>query len=289
VTVLSCADSIGVFDSGFGGLTVYKALREALPHENFIYLGDTARLPYGTKTPETVAQYALQTTTLLIEEGIKLLVVACNTASALALSALRQHLPTLPCIGVIEPGAEAAVNASATGRIAVLATESTVRSGAYTAAIQRRWPEANVHMLACNLLVSLVEEGWWDGPEAEVIVRRYLHELGVPGKDFDTLVLGCTHFPLLAPLIRRLIGSALPIIDSAVTTAVTVRRHLETEQTLDPQDAPGTSRFLVTDSPERFSILAARFVAGENFASGENVFHATLQPASPDKKYLKRL
>jgi len=281
------SNPIGVFDSGFGGLTVYKALRDALPQEDFVYLGDMARLPYGTKSAATVAQYALQAAGYLTTENIKLLVVACNTASALGLPVLRKHLPLLPCFGVIEPGAEAAAAISSGGRIAVLSTEATARAGSYVTAIQRYRPKADVQGLGCSLLVSLVEEGWWDGVEAEAITRRYLRELGTPGTDYDTLMLGCTHFPPLTPLIRRLIGPDVPIVDSAVTTAVAVRRHLETTRQGNTQVGAGKSRFIVTDSPERFSQLAARFVAGESFRAGENVVHASLGTpgalAAPEK------
>jgi glutamate racemase len=250
--------AIGVFDSGIGGLTVYKALRDLLPREDFLYLGDTARLPYGTKSPETVGRYAVQAARLMMVEDIKLLVIACNTASALALSALQEQLPELPCIGVIEPGAKRTAEISATGRVAVLATESTVRSGAYAAAIARHRPEAKARMLACNLLVALAEEGWCEGAEAEAVIGRYLRLLE-PGS-FDTLVLGCTHFPLLIPTMRKLIAADIPIVDSAATTAAAVRDHLEGRGLLAERPGQGNSRFWVTDSPERFAKLAPRFL-----------------------------
>ncbi|MDP9127667.1 MAG: glutamate racemase [Pseudomonadota bacterium] len=276
---LSKLSPIGVFDSGSGGLTVYKALRARLPNESFVYLGDTARLPYGTKSSETVGQYVLQAAQLLLQEDVKLLVIACNTASALALRLLQANLPSMPCFGVIEPGAEAAVAASKRGHIAVMATESTVRSGAYEDAILKRRPDANIRMLACNLLVGLVEEGWWEGTEAEIVTGRYLKALGKPGEDYDTLVLGCTHFPLLAPVIRRLTADAVPVIDSAVTTAIAVQRHLEASDTQTTRAAPGSSRFLVTDSPERFNGLAARLAGGDGFETGSTVFHVSIGTA----------
>ena len=248
---------IGVFDSGIGGLTVYKALREALPQEDFIYLGDTARLPYGTKSHETVAAYALQAAQLLLEHDIKLLVVACNTASAQALPELRRAFPDLPCLGVIEPGADAAVAASHSGRIAVLATEGTARSGAYVEAIQRRSSAVEVQVLACNLLVALVEEGWCDGAEAEVILRRYLHRLE---EGFDTLVLGCTHFPILAPMLRKIVSPSISIIDSAVTAAQAVREYLQSFGQLAPSSQVGSCHCLVTDGPERFERVARLFL-----------------------------
>jgi glutamate racemase len=272
--IKSPSNPIGVFDSGVGGLTVYKALREALPRENFIYLGDTARLPYGTKSPETVAQYALQAARLMMDENIKLLVVACNTASALGLPSLHYDLPHLPCLGVIEPSAKEAANVSKTGSIAVLATESTVRSGTYATTIKKHRPDANVKMLACNLLVSMAEEGWCEGPEAEAVIGRYLAELG---NNFDTLVLGCTHFPLLAHTIRKLIGPDIRIVDSAATTAKSVQNYLKTHHLVNEDNADSQSRFLVTDSPERFGVLAKRFLNSEFIPSIEL---ANLSPPS---------
>jgi glutamate racemase len=251
-------DPIGVFDSGVGGLTVYKALRDALPHENFIYLGDTARLPYGSKSPDTVAQYALQAAQLLMSAEIKLLVVACNTASALALPALKSELPSLPVIGVIDAGAEAAAQNSGNGRIAIIATESTIRSEAYLNAIRRYRPDATLRGLACNLLVALAEEGWCEGGEAEAIINRYLAQL--QPRDFDTLVLGCTHFPLLAKTIAKLLGPNIRLIDSAEPTTQQVKGYLNAHNLLNNSSTKGESRFWVTDSPERFALLAQRFL-----------------------------
>ena len=187
---------IGVFDSGVGGLTVLGALQRQLPAENFLYLGDTARLPYGTKTPATVERYALQAVAALVQRGVKAVVVACNTASAAALPALAVAFPQLPLLGVIEPGAAAAVAASRTGRIAVIATEGTVRGEAYQLAIHRLNPAASVTAVAATLFVALAEEGWVTGPVAESIARRYLGRLfAAAGTAPDVLVLGCTHFP----------------------------------------------------------------------------------------------
>ncbi|MDH3409968.1 MAG: glutamate racemase, partial [Gammaproteobacteria bacterium] len=188
---------IGVFDSGVGGLTVLKALRDALPREDLIYLGDTARLPYGTKSPASISRYACQATAQLQQKNIKLLVVACNTASAVALDALREQMHPLPVIGVVEPGATAAVEARPAGKHLVLATEATVRLGAYRKAILEKDPAAKIDELACELLVSLAEEGWNGGAIAEAIVRRYLIELDDASRHPDSVILGCTHFPLL--------------------------------------------------------------------------------------------
>lgn len=256
----SALNPIGVFDSGVGGLTVYKALRTVLPCESFVYLGDTARLPYGTKSAETVAQYALQAARRLMREEIKLLVVACNTASALALPVLRNSLDGVACLGVIEPGAREAARTSKTGHIAVLATESTVRSGSYAAAIRSFRPDAEVRMLGCNLLVSLAEAGWHEGPEAEAVIARYLRELGT---GFDTLVLGCTHFPLLVPAIRNRIGPEIAIVDSAVTTARSVRDYLAAHNLRSPSTESGKTQFWATDTPECFTRIAWPFLGDE--------------------------
>ena len=221
--------SIGVFDSGVGGLTVLRALLERLPHEDFVYLGDTARLPYGTKSPGSIRQYSLQAARQLHARGVKCLVVACNTASATALDALTQEFAPVPVIGVLEPGAAAACRATRRGRIAVLATESTVRGGAYQAAIVRRLPDAVVTARACPLFVALAEEGWTDGPVVEGVIHRYLDDVFVPGDAADgpdTLLLGCTHFPVLAPALARVLGPGVVIVDSAATTAPSLEQAL---------------------------------------------------------------
>ena len=255
---------IGVFDSGVGGLTVYRALREALPHENFVYLGDTARLPYGTKSAATVSQYALQAASLLMEHDIKLLVIACNTAASHAMPILLKNFPDLPCIDVITPGAKLAATSTISGQVAVLATEGTVRSGSYVRAIHNHRLDTNVRMQACGLLVALAEEGWCDGVEAEAIVSRYLRELG---NGFDTLVLGCTHFPLLYPVLRRLLQPNVKIIDSAATTAAAVKEYLSQNGLFNTQDKGERSRFIVTDLPERFARLAQQFLGKDIVAN----------------------
>jgi glutamate racemase len=208
-----------VFDSGVGGLTVLRALREALPDRDFVYLGDTARLPYGTKSQETVARYSLQCAAALVRRGIGRLVVACNTASASALVALRERYPELPVTGVIEPGAQAAVAASVSQHIAVVGTEGTIRGGAYGAAIERCNPMARVTARACSMFVALAEEGWTEGPIAEGVAREYLEPIFAAADAPDTLVLGCTHFPLLTTAIRRALPPGVRIVDSAATTA----------------------------------------------------------------------
>ncbi len=249
---------VGVFDSGVGGLTVLRALISDLPHEDFLYLGDTARLPYGTKSAETVARYSVRSAEALVARGIKALVVACNTASSTALPALRERFPRLPVIGVIEPGARAAVDASATGRIAVLATEGTVRGGAYQRAIEALRPDAVVTQIACQIFVALAEEGWSEGPAVDAVAERYLSHLDAR---VDTVVLGCTHFPLLAGAIARRLGSQRRVVDSAETTARATQRALATQQ-LARTTRGGRVQLLATDSPERFARVGARFLGG---------------------------
>jgi glutamate racemase len=253
---------IGVFDSGVGGLTVLRAQHAALPAESYLYLGDTARLPYGTKSEHTVARYALQAADELVERGIKCLVVACNTASAAALPALQQRFSELPVVGVIEPGARAACAASGSGRIAVLATESTVRGGAYTRAIARIRPDAVVSAIACALFVALAEEGWTSGTVASAAAERYLAPLRAAGAAApDTIVLGCTHFPVLQAVIAPAAGAGVCIVDSAATTAAEVRAQLIARGLLRPAAAaPGMVRFLATDAVNRFAAVGGRFL-----------------------------
>ncbi|MBP6514724.1 MAG: glutamate racemase [Steroidobacteraceae bacterium] len=257
--------SIGVFDSGVGGLTVLRALRGALPAEDFIYLGDTARLPYGTKSRDTVVRYASQCAGVLAARGIKALVIACNTASAVGVDLLAQRLAPLPVIGVLEPGAEAAVRASRSGRIAVIATEGTVQGGAYQRAIAARRPDAVVSARACPLFVALAEEGWTDGPIVEAVAHRYLDGLFAAGPDRpDTLVLGCTHFPVLKGVIARVLGPDVTIVDSALTTAEVTARVLA-QRDLARGEGIGTVTLLATDGPARFARVGSVF-------SGEPVF-----------------
>jgi glutamate racemase len=256
---MNAALPIGVFDSGIGGLTVLKALTERLPGEDFIYLGDTARLPYGTKTAATVERYAQQAVYALVRRGVKAVVVACNTASAAALPALAAGNPGLPIIGVIEPGASAAVAATRSGRIAVLATEGTVRGGAYQREIQRRLPFAQVVAVPATLFVALAEEGWTTGDVALAAARRYLEPLFAgPGPVPDVLVLGCTHFPPLTGAIRAVAGESVRIVDSAVTTAEALAALLE-EGGIASGETSGVCQFLVTDGEERFARVGPTF------------------------------
>jgi len=254
---------IGVFDSGIGGLTVLRALMDRLPQEQFLYLGDTARLPYGTKTAATVERYALQAVDELIRRGVKALVVACNTACAAALPALQAAHPDLPVIGVIEPGAAAAVAATRSGRIAVLATEGTVRGGAYQREILKRRPTAEVIAIPATLFVALAEEGWTDGEVAIAAARRYLAPLFAAAQLApDVLVLGCTHFPPLIAAIRETAGKGIAIVDSAVTTASALAQLLEA-RLLATQAGTGQAHFLVTDGEERFARVGPVFLGRE--------------------------
>ena len=259
---------IGVFDSGVGGLTVLKALREALPHEDLIYLGDTARLPYGTKSPTSISRYARQATAQLQRHGIKLLVVACNTASAVALDSLREQMGALPVIGVVEPGAAAAVAARPGGRHLVLATEATVRLGAYRRSILESDPLAQVDELACELLVSLAEEGWNNGVIAESIVNRYLDQLDTASRNPDSVILGCTHFPLLRETFASVFDSAVSIVDSASTTAAAARELLEKLRIGNEQEVSGDLKLLATDGATRFARVGGQFL-GEDLATDD--------------------
>lgn len=275
--------TIGVFDSGFGGLTVLRALIARAPQARYAFIGDTARLPYGSKSRRTIARYAAQSARFLVEEqGADYLVIACNTASALALDDIKESAPSIPVIGVIEPGAEAANRASKTRDVLVIATDATVHSHAYSAACQ-------IHGLralekACPLLVPLVEEGWLNPPipsepnaahdasaspqvavTAEV-VRIYLEELSTEaaarGMNPDTIVLGCTHYPLLKPIIERAIPSGVKIIDSAESTADKLVMHLcqDLGAPPEPMTADPILRFFATDSVEKFERLGSRFL-----------------------------
>jgi len=253
---------IGVFDSGMGGLTVLRALSARLPHERFVYLGDTARLPYGTKSAETVQAYALQATRLLLGEGVKMVVIACNTASAVALRALQDAWNPVPVIGVIEPGAQAGVAATKNKRIAVIATEGTVKGGAYAQAIRRLMADADVVQQPCQVFVALAEEGWAETPATLATAAHYLNPLFEAADAPDTLVLGCTHFPVLAHAIRRTVGERVALVDSAETTAAAVAEALANGKLALESETSGAPamRFFATDSPERFARVGAIFL-----------------------------
>lgn len=259
---MSAPQPIGVFDSGVGGLTVVAALRRHLPAESILYLGDTARLPYGTKSPETVARYSRRNIDFLVERGVKAVVIACNTASAVALDGLHEPVPLW---GVIEPGARAASAAAGGSPIGILATESTVRSGAYVRAVRSLRPEGEVVSQACPLFVPLVEEGWFDDDVAEAVARRYLEPVFAAGA--HTLVLGCTHYPMLRPLLSRvsrdMTGAAVVLVDSAESVAVEVARQLDVLELSRTDAQPPVHHFCVTDHGERFRRIARQLLQAE--------------------------
>jgi glutamate racemase len=259
---------IGVFDSGVGGLTVLQALRDELPGEDLIYLGDTARLPYGTKSPASISRYACQAAQQLQARGIKLLVVACNTASAVALDALRAQMAPLKVIGVVDPGASAAVSVGRSAAHLVLATEATVRLGAYRKAIHALDPQADVTELACEMLVSLAEEGWTRGEIASAIVRRYLAELPAEKQSPDCVILGCTHFPLLRDAIAAVVHDGTAIVDSASTTAVVARATLDGLDLARSAAGGGRLRLLATDGASRFARVGGMFL-GEALSTSD--------------------
>jgi len=249
--------AVGIFDSGVGGLTVLREIFRVLPQEDTIYFGDTARVPYGTKSPETVTRYAREITSFLIRRDIKLLVVACNTASAVALPTLKR-LFSIPVVGVIEPGARRAVEVSRSGRIGVIGTAGTIRSSAYTRAIKRLNPASEVLTKACPLFVPLAEEGWVDNQVARLTAQNYLLELKDAG--VDTLVLGCTHYPLLKPLIAEIMGAGVTLVDSAAETARTVARILVQEKCRRPDSETGNHHYYVSDIPAGFIRVGNRFL-----------------------------
>lgn len=250
--------AIGVFDSGVGGLTVCRELIRRLPAERLLYLGDTARVPYGTKSPATVTQYALEAAAFLNTQGIKLLVVACNTASAVALPELRERYQ-IPVLGVLEPGARAAIHSGAR-RIGVLGTEGTINSGSYEQALHNLSAEVEVFTAACPLFVPLAEEGWADHPVTRQIAAEYLAPL--LREKIDTLVFGCTHYPLLKGAIRSVVGPGVKLVDSAASTAREVAALLEDED-LANGNGSGGQQFYVTDVPTRFKRIGSDFLGSE--------------------------
>jgi len=258
---------IGIFDSGLGGLTVTRAIFERLPAESTVYFGDTARVPYGPKSPETVRRYSLEILHFLLEQKVKLVVIACNTSTAHALEALQAESP-VPVIGVIQPGARAALAASPGGRIGVIGTAGTITSDAYGRAIRLLRPEADVRQLACPLFVPLVEEGWFDHPATELVAREYLAPLRAG--NVDSLVLGCTHYPLLKPLLGRVMGPGVRLIDSAEETARAVAEQLKQDGLEARAGGQATHRFVVSDDEVRFRNVGSRFI-GERLTAAEVV------------------
>lgn len=247
---------IGVFDSGVGGLTVLRALHERMPDESTVYLGDTARVPYGPKSPETIRRYSEEAASFLLDQGVKALVIACNTATAHASRGLSERL-AIPVVGVVGPGASAAAAATGTGSIGVIGTRGTIDSGTYERAIRRVRPDADVRSRACPLFVALAEEGWVNGDVAELTARTYLNDLLADG--IDTLVLGCTHYPLLRPLLETIVGPSITLVDSAEATAEFTAGLLH-EQGLHSVSAEVQRDYFVTDDAARFGELASRFL-----------------------------
>ena len=271
---------IGLFDSGMGGLTVFKALAERLPHEDLLYLGDTARLPYGTKGRDTIIRYTLKAAQKLVDMGVKMLVIACNTATSAALDAVREQFAPLPVMGVVAPGAQAAAQASVNGHIVVVATEATIAGGAYQHAIARIRPEAIVTGRACTLFVPLAEEGWMNGPIVEGVASRYLADIFSPDRTGntedsggnaaapDTLLLGCTHVPLLQEALQNVVGPQVRIVDSAATTALRVAEELKATNLLRQDNGPARYSFLTTDNTARFARTGSLFL-GRELGNGE--------------------
>jgi len=248
---------IGVFDSGVGGLTVLRAIRRRLPDETTVYLGDTARVPYGPKSPETIRRYAAEAIDFLLGKGVKALVIACNTATARAHGFIRQRVP-MPVIGVVGPGARAAARASTRGVIGVIGTRGTIESATYDEAIAEIRRDATVHAAACPLFVALAEEGWTEGEIARLTAEAYLAPLLEEG--IDTLVLGCTHYPLLKPLLAGVVGPRVTLIASAEATAEELADRLGRLGLLASTGSREANRYYVTDDAERFQKIASRFL-----------------------------
>jgi len=265
---------IGVFDSGLGGLTVVKQLKKILPAEHLVYFGDTARIPYGTRSQNLIKQYALEDARLLMQYDIKMLVVACNTASSSALPYLKERI-NIPVVGVVKPGAAAAAAMSRSKRIGVIGTAATINSQAYTRHIQKLIPQAQVFGQACPLLVPLVEEGWLDNRVTRLTLEKYLKTLLY--QNIDALILGCTHYPLLRPLIQQVVGPQVTLIDSGEETAKVVKEILQNEHLLNVRPKQKRDRFIVSDSPDKFKRVGSRFLGYPLEKVEEVDFEAFLQ------------
>lgn len=248
---------IGVFDSGIGGLTVARSLFEILPNENIIYLGDTARLPYGTKSKDTVIKYSIEITKFLLNKNVKMIVVACNTASSVALPHLRR-ISAVPVIGVIKPGCKSAIGATNNFKIGVIGTLGTIQSNSYKTQIHKFDGNIKVFSKACSLFVQLAEDGWTENKIAEAVAREYLYEF--KSLHIDTLILGCTHYPILKKTISKVIGKRITLIDSGEEAAREVRRMLHESNLLNNQKKAGMHRFYVTDFQKKFKEISERFM-----------------------------
>lgn len=251
----SSSGPIGVFDSGIGGLTVLKALVERFPTESYIYVGDTARLPYGTKSPETVIRYSRGLAGAVLQHNVKAIVVACNTASTHALEAVKEMASPIPVLGMIGPAAVSAIRATKNNRIGVIATSGTVRSGAYARQLQKLRPDVEVFSEPCQMLVALAEEGWSSGDITEAVIRRYLDPLFNQATPPDTLILGCTHFPVFEPLLHKILGKDVALINSGKAAAESLAEFLPPH----PEAKTGSLQFFATDDPHRFADNAAKF------------------------------
>lgn len=258
---------IGVFDSGLGGLTVVKEIMSCLPRENIVYFGDTARIPYGTRSSETVIKYSIQCIRFLISQGIKMVVIACNTASSTSLEVV-QKMFDIPIIGVIEPGAQGVVKATKNGRVGVIGTEGTIRSGAYVRAIHSKNPDIKIYSTACTLFVPLAEEGWGDTEIAFLTAQKYLCSMNK--ENIDTMVLGCTHYPLLINAIRKAVGDNVKLVNPAEETAREVKRVLEQNDMLNQQQREAEYSFFVSDFGQKFKEIGSRFL-GKNIELAKKV------------------
>ncbi len=249
--------AIGIFDSGVGGLSVFKEIRKLLPHEDIVYLGDTARVPYGTKSQETVLKYTIQNSLFLLDRNVKAIVIACNTASAYGLEALKGYYK-VPVLGVIEPGARAAIAHTKNKKVGVIGTEGTVKSGAYTKAIKNLDQSLEVSAQSCPLLVPLAEEGWFDGEVVQKILQTYLQPLKAKG--LDTLILGCTHYPLFKEAIASVLGPSINLVDSAIETALALKEILNSQNLITANKQVGSDLFYATDAAERMKRVGEMFL-----------------------------
>jgi len=258
---------IGVFDSGLGGLTVVKALRNALPNESIVYFGDTARVPYGNKSPELIKEYSSQITDFLLERGTKIVVVACNTATALALEVLQDNF-SIPIIGVVKPGVESAIKLTQNNRIGVIGTISTIKSDVYTIELSMKALSIDVTSSACPLFVPLAEEGWLNEPATKLIAEKYLEPIKTA--NVDTLILGCTHYPLLTEVIQEVVSSKVKLVDSAQAIATATAILLAENKLLNNNKNIGNLSLFVSDLPARFETVASRFL-GEKVSNVEKI------------------
>ncbi|KXK04571.1 MAG: glutamate racemase [Ignavibacteriaceae bacterium] len=248
---------VGIFDSGVGGLTVMHSVSQLMPNENIIYLGDNARLPYGTKSKETVISYSIECLKFLLKKKVKIVIVACNTASSYALPFI-SRLTKIPVIGVIEPGANAAVSNTSNNHIGIIGTAGTVRSGSYARKIKRKLPEAKIYSKACSLFVQIAEDGWADNKIAKLTAKEYLTPLRE--SRIDTLIMGCTHYPILKKTISNVMGKKITLIDPGIETAKYARAILQKKNLLNKSKKKGYRKFYVTDTPNNFHVVAERFL-----------------------------